>query len=1128
MSATAVDLRGPLPTGTTVLEASAGTGKTWTIAGLVTRYVAEGIANISELLVVTFGRAATGELRTRVRDRLVATRDALADPGCARGSADPVVALLATGTAEEIAQRRRRLAAALASFDSATVATIHQFCQQVLQGLGVVANQDPGTALVEDLTDLVEEVLTDLYLRLHCRPGASDPVITLAQARAVVRAAVVEDPLADLQPSDVDPDSPAGVRLRLARAARAEVDRRKRLRRVQGFDDLLLRARDALADEVTGPDACDRLRERYRVVLVDEFQDTDPVQWEVFRRAFHGARTLVLIGDPKQAIYAFRGADVRAYLAARTAATHHATLDTNWRSDAGVLDGLATLFRGAALGDDRIVVLPVRPGHERPGLEPYHPCPVELRVLPRDGLRQVKNGTVAVDAARCAVADDVAAQVLAMLAGSSTVVPRHGGGSPRPLEPGDVAVLVRTKAQADLVRDALLAAGVACVLTGTTSVFVTDAAKDWVVLLEALDQPHRRGRVRRVALTPWVGWSAVELDGRGPSATDELAEILRRWEEVFTTRGVAGLFAAITQERDLAARLLGRPDGERQVTDRRHVAEALHAEALSGQLGISGLLAWLRQQVDEAGGDMDQERSRRLDTDADAVQVVTVHASKGLEFPAALVPFGWDTFGGGTRERLPRFYDAGGRRIRHIGGTNAPGFAAARRAEDDECAGEELRLLYVAATRAASRLLLWWAPSSKTHTSPLHRLLFSGDPRQPIPPFLVVPEDSAAVARFEDLAAAGPGGLRVTTVVPTQPATASMATGGAAAPGAELGAARLERGIDTTWRRTSYTGLTRAVHEPAPSVRSESETVEKDDESDGVFVVDEPVSLEPLREVPSPMADLPGGTAFGTLVHAVLEEARPGPDDPLPSLRAATEVALGRWGGSVTADVLAPALVPAVSTPLGPLADGLRWCDLPSGDVLTEMAFELPLDGGDDRRASTDGEVRLGAVAGLLAEHLPVGDRMTSYAVALTDPALAGQPLRGYLTGSLDAVLRVGPPSSPRYVVVDHKTNRLAGRDEPLTAWHYRPEALDTAVIRSHYPLQALLYEVALHRFLRWRQAGYVPEQHLGGVLYLFLRGMCGADVPVAPGADPPGVWSWSPPASLVVALSDLLAGGAR
>ncbi len=1103
-----VDLRGPLPTGTTVLEASAGTGKTYTIAGFVTRYVAEGHVRLDQLLVVTFGRAATSELRTRVRERLLSTGDALADPMQARTSPDAVVALLAKGDDADVRARRERLTAALAGFDAATVATTHQFCQQVLHGLGTAADLDPGTVLVEDLRDLVTEVADDLYLRWYAGDGAPAPHLGRDDALAVARAAV-HDPEAVLEPADADPESVPGRRVAFAREVRAEVERRKRALRILGFDDLLSRVADALRDPVTGETARRRLRERYEVVLVDEFQDTDPVQWDVLSLAFAGHRTLVVIGDPKQAIYAFRGADVRAYLRARAEADSEQTLDTNWRSDPRLLDGLKTLLRGAALGDEQIRVRDVRAGHATPLLGPEEEHPVRVRVLRRGDLR-VNNRGIQVDDAREAIADDVAVQVRRMLDAGHEVTPR-GTTACRPLEARDVAVLVRKGAQALQVREALLDAGVPCVLTGTSSVFATAAARDWRVLLEALEQPHRTGRVRRLALTSLVGRSVEEVDAGGEQATDALALQARAWGEVLASRGVAALFATLSQETRLAARLLHRSNGERLLTDLRHVAEALHAAALEAQLGLTGLLSWLRRRVEESGSDLDQERSRRLDTDASAVQVVTVHTSKGLEFPVVLVPYGWDVGGGGNKERVPRGH-RGDDRVLFVGGRDAPGYRQACDREDEEDAGEELRLLYVAVTRAVSRLVLWWAPSWNTADSPLHRLLFADDPEH-IPVSVPKPADDQAVASLRGL------GL---VVEPLEPADRERAPLPAATPADDLATAVFDRSLDLGWRRTSYTGLTRAAHEAqGPSVGSEPEVAVKDDETD---LEATPVGAgdESLRSVRSPMDPLPGGTAFGTLVHAVLEQADL-TQDPEAAMREAAEVQLRRRGtGSLTAEHLAAALLPAVSTPLGPLADGLRLRDVLRRDLLAELDFELPLAGGDQPRR----RVVLAEVAALLRATLPPDDPVAPYAERLAEPELAGQPLRGYLGGSIDAVVRVGPPDARRYLVVDHKTNRLAPRDEPLTAWHYQRAALDTEVRRAHYPLQALLYEVALHRFLRWRLgAAYDPEQHLGGVLYLFLRGMVGDAVPPSPDGEVPGVWSWRPPAELVTGLSDLLAG---
>ncbi len=1090
------DLAGPLPVGTTVLEASAGTGKTWTIAGLVTRYVAEGHARIDELLVVTFGRAATSELRTRVRERLQDVKDGLGFP-----SADPVVQLLSIGPAEQVELRRQRLATALASFDSATVSTTHEFCHQVLRALGTVADLDPGTALVESLKDLVTEVCDDLYLRFWGYSKATLP-FNRATALALGRRAI-GDPEALLLPTGRVTDTDADLRVRFAVAVRREVDRRKRRAKVLGFDDLLGRVRDALADEVTGKVACERLRDRYRIVLVDEFQDTDPVQWEVLHRAFHGHRTLIVIGDPKQAIYAFRGADVSAYLSARESADSEQTLGTNWRSDPRVLDGLAVLLRGAALGDPRIVVRPVAAGHPTVVLGPgTDPAPVRLRMLPRTGLPLSGKGVPLVGRVREVVAADVAAQVVALLRAGHTVTPR--GGVARPLEAGDIAVLVRKGAQAQEVRSRLLEVAVPSVLTGTSSVFATAAAQDWCLLLEALEQPHRTGRVRRLALSSFFGFAAVELDGAaGVEAIDELVQQLRGWAEVLADRGVAGLFAVVADQHSLARRLLSEPDGERFLTDLRHVAEVVHGQGVAAALGLAGLVSWLRERVEEATDDLDQERSRRLDTDRAAVQVMTVHTSKGLEFPVVLVPFGWDAFGGGTRERYPRGHDAAGARTLFLAGKQDPDYHPACRAEEVEDAGEELRLLYVAMTRAVSRLILWWAPSTQTDRGPLHRLLLCPDP-QAVPPVLALPTDDDALASLRALAT-GAVKLELVTGAPSRDRAPAVPQ---ADPKA-LRAADFGRAVDLEWRRLSYSWLTRDVHEAAASVTSESEQDVKDDETDEVR--EEPADLtDPLHAVASPMADLPGGTSFGTLVHTVLEKADLTAPDLLTELTRHVAEQVQRSGSGYDVAELAAALVPAVSTPLGPLADHLPLKAFAPSDQLTELDFELPLAGGDDPHT----RVRLGTVGALLRSHLEAGDPVLAYAALVEAPALANQSLRGYLAGSIDVVLRVGR----RYVVVDHKTNRLAGRDVALTAWHYRRAALDRAMLEAHYPLQALLYSVAVHRYLRWRQPAYDPEQHLGGVLYLFLRGMCGDGV-VA------GVWDWKPPASLVLALSDLLAG---
>ncbi|GAA4842462.1 exodeoxyribonuclease V subunit beta [Pseudonocardia benzenivorans] len=1121
------DVCGPLPaTGaTTVLEASAGTGKTYTIAALAARYVAEGIATLAELMLVTFGREATHELRERVRERLTAAERALADPAAARVAADGVLRHLAAADAATVALRRERLRLAVAEFDAATIATTHQFCQRMLAGLGVLGDADPDALFVESVDDLVEEVVDDFYVRKYAAAGAERPAFGRAEALQLARA-VVGDPQARIEPVDADPGSPAATRRSFAEAVRREVDRRKRAAKLYSYDDMLTRLDAALSDPVRGDAAAARLRSRYRVVLVDEFQDTDPVQWRILSAAFHGHTTLVLIGDPKQAIYAFRGADVVSYLQAATDAGERFTLDRNFRSDRAVLDAVDALFHGAALGDPRIVVHHVeaaRPGRSLRGST--CDAPLRVRVVGTQRLGRLFHRLGRVDAARPQVAADVAAQIAALLASGASVVPADG--VERAVLPGDVAVLVRTNDQAELVLRTLREAGVPAVVTGTRSVFTTPVAGEWLTLLEALEQPHSGLRLRAAALTCFAGLTVTDLCGDDADAVVEtLGDDLRDWAGALRGRGVAALLEAVSARRRLAERLLARTDGDRTLTDLRHIGQALHHAATQEHLGPSALVEWLRRRIEEAGSDTGAERSRRLESDADAVQIVTVHRSKGQEYPIVAVPFAWDR--NVQEPTLARLHEGPRQeRVLDVGGPSGPHFLERQGAHLAEEAGEDLRLLYVALTRARSQLLTWWVPATTTSKSALHRMLAGGaGPGETPRETCAVPPDPGPM--FDALvrrAGTGPDGsphVVVEQVGDDVPAPWSPP----ARPVPPLDAARFDRDIDLDWRRTSYSALTAAAHDAGahtPAVVSEPEDP---------GIADEPAEPGPLlftaadpaaaQAVPSPMADLPMGTAFGTLVHAVLESADTTAADLRGELAARARAELARRPAAVDPDELAAALVPVVRTPMGPLVGGAALADVAPADRLSELDFELPLAGGDRPGPSPV----LADVARLLRRHLPADDPLVGYPDHLDAPLLAEQALRGYLTGSIDAVLRVGG----RYVVVDYKTNWLgpAGPDGhvPLTSAHYGAAALTQAMTSAHYPLQALLYGVALHRYLRWRLPGYDPGTHLGGSLYLFLRGMCGPDTPAADGV-PAGVFSWAPPPALITDLSRLLDEGA-
>jgi exodeoxyribonuclease V beta subunit len=423
--------------------------------------------------------------------------------------------------------------------------------------------------------------------------------------------------------------------------------------------------------------------------------------------------------------------------------------------------------------------------------------------------------------------------------------------------------------------------------------------------------------------------------------------------------------------------------------------------------------------------------------------------------------------------------------------------------------------------------VVWWATEKDAARSPLARILLGReDGVAEIPD--AVPGTRPGSAEIEGAA----GELWFATdgavaAEPVRPVLLPPRPASAAVP--DLAVARFDRSLDERWTRTSYTALTRHAHDAAVAglpPASSPEKVEVDERAKTDEVAPEPVAAvraplagdDPLAG-PLLLGGLPGGARFGTLVHEVLERVDFAADDVESQLSVAARDRGAERLVPGQVDALVAGLVAVLDTPLGPLFDGRRLRDLGRGDRLDELAFDLPLAGGD--RPAGDTTVAMAAIADVFEQHLPIDDPVATYHERLRDPLLEAS-VRGYLNGSIDLVARIGD----RHVVVDYKSNALAPRGVELTSWHYRPAALGPAMRDADYPLQAALYAVALHRYLRWRRPGYDPEVHLGGVGYLFVRGMTGADTPLVDG-HPCGVFAWHPPAAFVTALSDLLDTGA-
>ncbi|MEY3019667.1 MAG: hypothetical protein RLZZ272_651 [Actinomycetota bacterium] len=1259
-----------------LVEASAGTGKTHRIEGLVLDLVLTGTP-LERILVVTFTRAAAAELRRRVRRRLVAateTLDVIVRGGQARPEDEVLLARLDGTDDDGLAEVMERLRRALERIDDAVIDTIHGFCRRMLVQSALEVRLDPTAEPVEDIGPLVREVVNDLLVaelrhasaamhallvgrhridrallvdigrRLESEPAleivpARDPQWSGATGGAIVPSlepllaahtaalrqawrdgseglwqelvaahrekrverslyipsaagrsrelvdgwAEGEGPLDAGTLRALEPFSAARILGRgqpgltierripdlvdeldglataflveVAHRLRRDVAARKRRRRVLSFADLLVALERALEDPDSGEAVRGAVRARFDAALIDEFQDTDPVQWAIFERLFPledpGPRPgrLDLVGDPKQAIYAFRGADVGTYLRARASVPpeHRSGLEVNWRSDEGLVAGLNTLFDrpehfgpAGALDDEAVAyerVVAAREGRG-PGLfDPAAGAPVRLRYVPRD-VRDASSDEGAAPRSRRLTVEwgmqhlpRVVADAIVELLSSSAEIEDPLQGRRR-VHAGDVAVLVRTHRQAEAMRSALRRAGVPAVSRSQQRVLATREAADLERVLAALLRPDSERRLRAALATSLLGVSAMELatldEERRLGWEERLAGFGRRWRD----EGIAVALTDLSRSTGLPERLIGTRRAERALTNVRHVVELLSAIERTERLGPEALLARLgRARLEEAAG---EEQEIRLESDAEAVRVVTVHGAKGLEYPVVHCPFLW-TSGRPTRGQVAlRLHDVerGGLVLDLECRTDEADHVRRVRASAREREREDLRLLYVALTRARHRLELMTGAFNRSGASALQHLLLGRPDRAP--GALQAPDDprgdEEVLAELVELAGASAGTIDVAAVRDVRGLPRPMPHDAAATRTQPLQVGRLALDVDRSWRRTSFTALVHAeVRDGAPAAEGidHDETVA----DDGAEVEAPEASSALGSDVVVPLDDLPAGAAVGDLLHRLLERIDPtlliDPGANLEALRSAVDGLLAEGAPRALvaaladdADLLrfAHGLGLAMRTPLGPPVGDVALVDIDRRDRLHELRFDLPLA---PRAASRAEAPELADLAAVIAAH---AGRTDAPLGTLADRLRRrpSRPLRGLLTGSIDLVARV----DGRYAVMDHKSNRLPGRSTvPSTVGHYGRSGIERAVASRDYVLQGLLYVVALHRHLRARLADYDYDRHLVGAAFLFLRGMVGPASPRAADGIPTGVWWFRPDRALVDAVDGLLAG---
>jgi len=1227
-----------------LLEADAGTGKTWTIAGLVVRALIERELGLEQLLVVTFTNAATAELGARIRQRIAELERRLDDrlEGRAATVFEPFCVALDARLDDAAARRARSaLRVALARVDEMAVHTIHGYCQRVIDEHALSIGVPAGVRASADAVDPQLDRLADWW-REQAREASPARLLAFRLAgltpdtlRAAVRA-ISAQPLARVEPAAGDwrqvEVELAEVRRSLADALEREADAlrdwvdvkgnvdRRRMRvdwvrgwldalrefcadphasaipeqasrlaserfgdrlppstipghcdrlvqlaesiarlpawvarelatecaasreadlaraRSLGFDDLLRAVHDAIADPAAGQQLARALRERHPMALIDECQDTDALQWAIFRRIYVEADpaperagravapALVLVGDPKQAIYAFRGADVYSYLGAREAVGRIHRLDENQRSVPGLIAAVNALYRRErpflveeiAFAGSRVGVRPRRAFQIDDA--PQRAAMTVVRLEP-----DPQTGWLNAGAARRQAVDACVSEIGRLLGAGARL-------DEASLRPADIAVLVNTHWQGAAIKRALAASGIGAAEVSRDSVLETLECAELMRVLAAIAEPGDPGLTRSALATSLMGGTAdglLALDGDAQRALATSASFARAGDD-WVRHGPIAALRRLIREADVGARLAAVRDGDRRLTNLMHLVELLGDDDEARRGPQQALRALARRSAADVARDRDSEELR-LESDEDLVRILTVHKSKGLEFPVVFLPFAWSAKPAPAplpRVRHEREAQAGWRAVLDF----APTPEAARQAAT-EWHAEALRTMYVALTRAEQRCYLFWGAAAGAQYSPLAWLLAGLDPvaqqdrragQSGAPPLETDAIDHAldawraraaadvtsalAVVDTPTLVAALPGG-RPAAVPRDSRADATARAAGAAddarvsADTAALSARPWRTVIAAPSIATSFSAMANSASRDDPGgAIAAHDAVERPDHDQ----LPSPPEAEPADEsavgaAVTPDAAIrfrfPSGTQAGVCLHGMLEDARF--DARFDRRAVADRLARGGYR-RIDAGEVADWLEQVVATPLrAPSGEIVRLAEVPSNRQVRELDFLVAGAGVSDRAVieAVDAEFGLDVVAG-------------------------GARWSGFLRGFIDLVFEHGG----RYYLLDWKSNHLGD-----TVRHYAAGALATAMRRHAYPLQASLYTLALHRWLRRRLPAYDYDRDFGGVFYVFLRG-AGLPVPGgdASGAVAPGVHASRPSRALIERLDGLFAAAPR
>lgn len=1042
------------------LEASAGTGKTWTIENFVTHYLANGDVHPDEVVVVTFTRMAARELQSRIRSN---------------------VAVVASSSTEYDADERRTLRNALADFSQMRITTIHGFAQRCLITLGDPLGELSNEVNSEQFrSSVLSDVLREVPESLAQRFGDYAERHHIEEVLRTIAA----NPNAELIASA--PSQSADELIRVVDRARIAVSRRKAELGIAGFDDLLTR----LNRRLDNPDDARTIASGIKVLLVDEFQDTDGLQWEIFQKISNATalKSQVVVGDPKQAIYGFRGGDVQVY---REAVSEHDAhlLVGNRRSTSNFVGASNIFFADTSFG----IKFPTEVVRDDLRLRdvdiPYVPVAAagELRDAPSGPswvFRHVEGSKA--DVVRDNAGRDLA-QYIRHVVGHDTIpdvdLARRESTPSRLVRHDDVCILVLNNHFAVQLLRELQRNVIPATVIGGANVFASAAASQWRYLLAALARPSSGESARLLALS-WFGGSTLREIAEQRDEEDWLSvrqQQLLHWHDLFSSANRHDFLDTLIEESGVLEFLVGQPFAERNITDVQHVAEVLRTRDRDS---LEQLDDFLKEANTSDDGDqtsvvdvVGDQWARRVESDEEAVRIMTVHKAKGLQFPIVLLPFMNAYSQSPGRVAAYRAYrDGVGTTVVDVTASDrSPGAVA----KSSLAAAEHLRKAYVALTRAQVRNVLWtWDDSNRSAYGPVIR---SDRERRHL------------ATEHHDLFEYVEGASSTTASPPHRMRPTERAR--------QL--ALSTRSLTTPRQRLSFSTLSGYVagSSISPSLSRDVEPISPEGEVE---------DLGDLGE--EAFVTLHSSAQIGRVVHRVLQYADLEASDRRQSLRqslfdAAEVEGLALDSGSrlpVTSEALLTLVERSLDATLGDVADGRSLGGFTSEFRLPEMGFEFVLT---DHSRATWSDVR-----NLLVKHLGTTTHYREWLDNLTfDPV----ELRGMMTGSIDAVVAWERSTGPRFLVIDYKTNLVSDTNGVEL---YDSAALWGAMSDHHYQLQAILYLVALHRYLRGRLPDYDYDTNVAGGAYLFLRGM----TPSQPGA---GVVALTPPAELIIELSDLFDG---